>query len=304
MGLTREQLFRALGIIKDVDLEAITKKAMVQYETDAWREVGDHPITSFWCSQFPGEENLCCNTRGLLYNLMNIPQVDPIPPRLRGQAEMGNAVEAFVLRSWEKAGILLSSQVKVEDEETWLSGAIDAVLDLRPQLNKLVPIDIKSKDHEVIKQMKLGMRSYDHKHYLQVQSYIYLWRKLQEIDGIDWEGLREVDSGMLYYVSRQDPTYVKEFYFNADDVLIEKSAAQLKELKNNFIAGTLPERPDGLKWSEPPARWCGFKKECCKKDFVAGITTLAESNGIEFAKHVKPSYDYEKTRRKVLGRWT
>lgn len=85
MGLTREQLFRSLNIIKDspIDLEAITKKAMVEFELEKWKEGDDHITTSFYASQFPGSEKSC--QRKMLYQLLNIPEVDPFSPKLRGQ---------------------------------------------------------------------------------------------------------------------------------------------------------------------------------------------------------------------------
>jgi CRISPR/Cas system-associated exonuclease Cas4 (RecB family) len=306
MGLTREELYRQLSVISDgpVDIETITKKAMVEYENKFWREdLGNHPATSFWASNFPGTENKCCNTRGLLYTLMNIPHNEPIPPKLRGQSEMGNAVEKFVLDSWDRAGILLGSQIKFKDEETWLTGAADAFLDLRPDYRKLIVVDIKSKDSEVIQAMRTGTRTYDPKHYLQLQSYFYLCDKLMDIEGIEWE-LGKPVGGILYYVSRQDPTFVKEYYIDMDKKVIDELVEVLKELKNNFINGTLPPVPDGHKWSEPPARWCRFKKECCKKDWKEGTTELCESNGIEFAKFLRPGYNYEEIREKVLEKWS
>jgi hypothetical protein len=305
VSLTRGELFKALNVIKDgpIDLEKITKKAMVEYEDRHWREnLDDHPITSFWASQFPGEEDLCCNTRGLLYNLMNIPGVDPIPPRLRGQSEMGNAAERFVLNSWDKAGILLGEQIKYEDEETWLTGASDALLDLRPKWNKVLPVDIKSKDHEVIKSMQIGARSYEQKDYLQLHAYFYLLDKLMALEGIEWE-LEPPTSGILYYVSRQDPTFTKEFYIEKNQEVIDKSVETLRKLKHYYLSGVLPQRDKSIKWSEPPGKWCKFKKECCKKDDKEKIIELSKSNGIEFAKFVRPSYDYETTRQKVLNRW-
>jgi len=302
MGLTREQLLRKLDVISDApDLESITKKSLVEISRKEWQEP-EKEATSFYASQFPGKENLCCNTRGLLYSLMNIPHLDPFPTKLSGQAAMGNAAEAFVINAWNKAGILIGgTQVYFEDEETWISGRTDAILDLSPEIKSVLPVDVKSKDHDVIQQMKIGAREYDPKHYLQVQCYIYLCRKFH--DQLDTK-LEPAKSGMLYYVSRQDPTFVKAFYFDADEEVIEKSVEILKNLKQNFLDGELPPVPEGHQWSKDLARFCPFKKECCKKDFKDGITKLCDSNSIEFAKTVRPSYDYEEKRRKVLERWS
>src|SRR4029077_14369434 len=101
---------------------------------------------------------------------------------------------------------------------------------------RLVPIDIKSKDHEVITDLRFGKREPDKKHILQLQCYFYLVDKLMEVEGIEWE-LEKPTGGFLYYVSRQDPTYVKDVWVQRDDDLIDKSVETLKQLKNNFITG-------------------------------------------------------------------
>jgi len=308
MGLSRAELLKKLSVVKDgpIDLEKITKKAMVAYEDRHWREDLDnsphgHPwFTSFHASAFPGEKNLCCNTRGQLYRMMDIPAIDPIPPRLRGQAEMGKAAEEFIINGWREDGILIEAQAKFEDEDTWLTGSSDALLDLTHDYvfyDYVLPVDIKSKDHEVIKDMKLGKRSYEEKDYLQLQAYIYLQRKFHE------GSLKPAVGGVLYYVSRQDPTFVREFYIEMNEELINKSVEILKSLKKNFLNGVLPPIPEGHRWSEGLAKWCKYKKECCKKDHKDNVTELVESHSIEFAKFIRPSYDYEKTRREVLKRW-
>ena len=308
MGLTREQLFRTLNVINDgPDLEAITKKAMVDYEQERWKNGEYHVQTSFYASQFPGDEKSC--QRKLLYGLMNIPNTDPMPPKLRGQTKMGNAAEEYIVSRLVAAKktlhIMLDEdlQNKFEDPDTWLSGATDLILDLREEgYNAILPVDIKSKDHEVIQHMRIGVRNYDEKHYYQVQAYIYMCRKFHNRF---WksEGLKPANAGILYYVSRQDPTFVKQFYFPYDPIAVDRAIATMKETKEAFLNDELPERPKEWKWTEEPCKWCPFKREACKKDWKAGVKKISESNGIEFAKHVNSSYDYDEIKLKVEERW-
>jgi hypothetical protein len=314
VGLTREQLYRTLNIINDgPDLEAVTKKAMVEFEQKKWIEGDNHITTSFYASQFPGDDKAC--QRKMLYQLMNIPYVDPISPKLRGQTEMGNAAEYYIVHRLIAAGKTLSGsgpvhygekieQTKFEDPDTWLSGATDLILDLREEGYKSVlPVDIKSKDHEVIQNMRIGIRSYDEKHYQQVQAYIYFCRKFHEDMGWRDMGLLPAKGAIIYYVSRQDPTFVKQFYVDQDDAAIEKAVENMQQAKDAWLNGFLPERPKDWKWTEEPCKWCPFKREACKKDWKDGVKELDKSNGIEFAKHVNPSYDYEEIKLKIGKRW-
>lgn len=308
MGLTREQLLIALGIVKEgVDLEAITKKAMFDYENEHWRKNlenaphGEPWHTSFHASSFPGDEKSC--VRKLLYTMMDTPEVEPIPAKLRGQAEMGKAVEEFITHKWRYAGILLGDQVKFTEDELMLTGSADAILNLAPQYNSVLPVDIKSKDHNVISEMQLGMRSYDKKHWEQLQAYIYFCKTNHKKLGWDELGLKPAKSGIIYYASRQDPTFVKQFYIRADEEFIERGIENLLIARDNYVDGSLPARPKDWKWSEEPCKWCPFKKFACKPDDKAGVEELEESNAIDYANHVRPGYDYEKTRQEVWKRW-
>ena len=283
MGLSREDLLKKLNIIPNggPDLEAVVKKAMTQFELDTWKEPSDHVTTSFYASQFPGDEKSC--SRKMLYQLMNVPYVDPIPPKLRGQTEMGNAAEYWIVHRLMTTGKVLSSelpetygdkvkQTKFSDELTWLSGATDLIMDMSDEgYEYILPVDIKSKDHNVIQDMRVGARGYDIKHYYQVQAYIYFCRKFHEEMG--WK-LKPAKAGMLYYVSRQDPTFVKQFYFDMDEEAIARGIELLTQTKEDWHNDVLPERPSEWKWTEEPCKWCPFKREACKKDWKEGVEKL------------------------------
>jgi hypothetical protein len=121
--------------------------------------------------------------------------------------------------------------------------------------------------------------------------------------GWDKLGLQPAKGGIIYYVSRQDPTNTHEFYVEADGMLMADANAVIAAAKECFIEDRLPPRPKDWKWSESPCQYCDFKKFACKPDDKAGITVLSETNGIAFAKTVRDEYDPDETREKVLKRW-
>lgn len=313
MSLTREQLFRATNVVHTgPQVEPVTKQAMVLFEDNYWKKY-TRTGTSFYASRFPGTDKSC--GRKMLYSLMGVPEVTPMSPKLRGLTLQGKSAEYYLTHRWLAQGMMVGikapdhfgdeiPQIRLEDPDLWLSGAIDALLDMRPKWKHILPVEIKSKDQDVIKDMRNGNRSYDDYHFLQIQSYLYMCEKYHEKMGWDKLGFEPAIGGVIYYVSRQDPTFVREFYVPKDDEVINRAVENLKQFKQSYLEGKLPERPKEWKWSEEPCKWCPFKREACKKDWKEGITELAESNGIEFAKFVHPSYNYDKTRQGVLDRWT
>ena len=317
---TRNEFFRKLGVIRDgPHLAPLTERAMLQYEQSAWEgnlESSPHGNpwhTSIHASAYPGGDKAC--KRKLLYTLMDIPNEQPTKPKLRGQGEVGKAVEYLIVHRWAKAGYMLGvetpafygakmKQVGFEVPELWLTGSMDAILDIRPDWPAVLPVDVKTKDHDVIYSMQVGSRSYDERHYMQLQAYLYLCIRFHHEMGWDKLGLEPAVGGIIYYASRQDPTNTAEFYVPADAMLMADANAVIAATKQAFIEDELPPRPKDWKWTEDPCKWCDFKKYACKPDDKAKVTKLSESNGIEFAKSVREEYDPIKTREKVLKRWT
>src|SRR5574342_643499 len=278
MGITRNELFKSLGVIKEgPQLDLWTEKAYAQEEERKWREE-PYFTTSFHCTSFPGAEKNCRCYQ--LYKLMNIPEDKPVSPKGIGIMTVGKCVEEQIVERWDKAGILLGSskkQLKIEDENTWLSGYIDAVLDLRPEWNSALPIEIKSKSNKVIEYMKVGGQSYDLKHYYQLQSY--LWYCATRHDDFGWDklGLLPAKGGIIYYVSREDPRNTHEFYVQNDPALWLTALHRLKVWREMFLNDELPERPKEWRWTEEPCKWNPYKK-LCKADAKEGIVKLSESN--------------------------
>lgn len=316
---TRRQFFEHFGIVRQApDLEKITKESYEALEDKIWREnLNSSPhgrpwFTSFHASSFPDKDKPC--GRLALYTMLDIPRPEPAPPFLVATGDIGKQVEYQIVYRWGLQGITIGgsvplwdganmSQVKFEDDSTWLTGSSDAILDLRPELDTVVPADIKSKKHEIVQEMQLGRRPYENKHYLQVQGYIYLCRLFHEDMGWDAMGLKPAESAYIFYASRQDPTVNHAFYVKADMELIARGADLLREWRQDFIGNNLPERPKDWRWTEEPCKWCPMKKYACKPDNKEKITDLSESNAIQFAQELRTNYNFEEIKEEVLNRW-
>lgn len=318
-SLAREDLFRILGVVtRGPKIDRKTEAAYEAYEKEIWKKDLDssphgHPWhTSFHASSFPGHEKVC--GRQALYTLLDIPPAGPITPRLRAISEIGKAVEYQIVYRWIKAGLTLGmeeplkegdkiTQVGFADPSTWLTGASDAILDLRPQWPAVTPTDVKSKAHDVIESMKLGRQSYDIKHYMQLQGYIYLANVFHHEMGWEEMGLEPAKGGILYYVSRQDPRFTHEYYIEANWTYIDAAVTRLKEWKQMFLDDVLPPRPKEWRWTEEPCKWCPLKRDSCKPDFKAGVKKLSESKSVTFAKRIRPSYNLDEKKQEVSERW-
>lgn len=308
-----KSLIQALSSLGEYKLvESITEQAFEIAEKKAWREnLDDSPHgekwhTSFHASSFPGDDERACG-RKAIYTLMNTPSVEATPRKLRGQGEVGKAVELMLVKAYGQANILLSNnqtsgdkfQTNFTDHECWLTGNVDVVL-LPWGWNKPHVVEVKTKAHDVVKQMKQGERGPDVKHTRQCKTYIGLAHENAHY----WPNLLPCETGTIYYLSRDDPSYTHEFFYEYDPSFMAAGREKLKEWQEAFIQGELPPHPfKGKEWSIEPCKYCPFKKFACKPDQIDGITRLSESHAIEFAEEVYGEYDYESTRQEVLDRW-
>jgi len=303
--MDRESYFRAAQIIKDgPSLDNWTERAYTEVEEKRWRSNDEHFCSSFYASFFPGAEKNCrCQA---LYKLMNIPEEKPMTPGGVGVVHVGKCIEEQIVEHWHKLGITLGAeypeQVYVTDEETWLTGYVDAVLDLRPDWYYVLPVEIKSKKNNVIEYMKIGGQSYDEKHYYQLQAYILWCIRNHNKRGWNKLGLMPAQGGIIYYVSREDPRNTHEFYVEMDEAIMREAEEQLKLWKENFINDELPPRPKEWRWTEEPCKWNPYKK-LCKQDHKDGVVKLSESNAVKFALEHDPSYNIDKIRKRVTDRW-
>lgn len=319
MAITRGKLFQTLGIVEKSDvpyIDKLTHKAYEEFEKQVWRENSDRAPhgelwhTSFHGSRFPGAEKSCA--RKSIYGLMEIPEPEPFPPMLRATGEIGKAVENQILFRWGQAGLLIAGEAPKKDgesgvqqqfidDESWLTGSIDAILGI-PDWRYVLPVDVKSKSKEVIDKMKSGAQGYYDEHYAQVQAYIYLCTKFYRI--MDWaaNGWLPPKGAIIYYASRENPRHAHEFYVEADWDFINAGVERLLAWKEDWLNNNLPERPKDWKWTDQPCKWCPLKKHVCKPDFVAGITKISESIGLEYAAKIRP-YNFEEIQKEIADRW-
>lgn len=121
------------------------------------------------------------------------------------------------------------------------------------------------------------------------------------------------ESGELLYASREDPMKTISFFYGYDEQHMIDGRAKLAEWRDEFLAGRIPpHHREGVKplgWSADPCKYCGFKapfkgsKGGCKEDMANKVTKLEDSALIEFAKSVRPNYDYKDARAAVFNRW-
>lgn len=317
---TRTELFKKAGLINPgtgPDLDAVTEQAYLVQEEKEHAKGNARPPggRAFYASMFPGgeEEKRCA--RLALYNMVGAPNPEPIKPAGRAVIESGKAVEKQIVWRWGQMGLLLGgidvpdkeykymNQLGFNDPDLWLSGYADAVLDLRPRWKYVLPVDIKSKSHEKITNMRSGeLPRYEDDHYKQVQAYLYLCRKYHEYLGFDKEGLLPAKGGIIYYVSRDNPRFTHTAYIEYDEPFVNAGIQRLTEWKEMFLTDTLPERPKEWRWTQPPCQWCPLKKHC-KQDIRDGVEKISESNAVKLAEKLIPNYDIEKVRKEVMKRW-
>lgn len=317
MGLSRLELMMALGRGPNgPDLDAVTEQAYLLQEEKAHLKDLARPASgrAFYASMFPGGEDEKRCARMALYSMVGAPNPDPIRPAGRAVIEVGKAVEKQIVWRWGKMGLLLGGikvpeketgyipQLGFSDPETWLSGYADGVLDLRPRWKYVLPVDIKSKSHEVVRAMRDGEKSYDPDHYKQVQAYLYLCVKYHEYLGWDKLGLEKAKGAIIYYVSRDNPRFARQFYVPYNEEFINAGIARLKEWRENFLNDELPPRPKEWRWTQSPCQWCKLKK-MCKQDIREDVAILSESNAVKLAGKLIPNYNIEQFREEVIKRW-
>lgn len=312
MGLSRSGLFEAVGLFEP-DVDQAIEQSYVSLEAARLVERRSWPRTAFVMSKFPGGDEKACG-RHALYSLANPPMVTGTSSSGIAIMEAGTDVENQIVYRLGRAGRTIAGsvplvergpivQLKLEEERFWLSGRADAVLDLRPEWMSVLPVDVKSKAPDKIRAMKAGDLSYDPSHKAQVMIYTHLCRKHHFDMGWHDLGLEPAAGGVILYVSRENPRVSHSFYFTYDRAYVMKGLSRLEEWRERYLAGQLPDRPKEWRWTEPPCKWCEYKKQC-KEDIRHDVTDLEKSSVVRIARHVDPDYDFAKIKRRVVKRWS
>jgi hypothetical protein len=337
----RMELFARLGriIVADVMVDEAAEYAAKQ----EWQEL-NRLQTSVYASRFPGGARSC--DRRLAYELMNFARTEPMPAMVGATAAVGKAVEGYETNLLEIAGRLLSSgadsedQIYIEDNDDWISGRLDIVT-LPAFWNRPLLTEKKTKDSDVVDEMRNLQRSYDPAHAYQTRVYIAILRSLSKIlwpaavvcrhtwrlaepgiepvldamvcrdHGIHADSgclqeieLQPLQDGVLSYSSRNRPNVKASWYFQHDEAWWQNGLERIRRMQEHFVQGDLPAHPFGGKqWSAPPCQYCDFKRNVCKPDHQAGVAKLSESHGVEWSQGVYGHYDPEAIRQAVLDRW-
>jgi hypothetical protein len=292
-GMTRFEVWNRLGRMQVV--EPMLDAASLEFEEFRWRNGEPDPHGRPWhvsmhASAAPVGDRWC--PRKLIYGLADFPENEPFSPMLRGTMTVGSAVEHDMVERLGFAGRLLSApleskvQTSFEDADIWLTGSPDLVV-LPYRWNRPHILEAKTKDHDVVAEMKAGYRKWDDDHALQLQAYIGLgaavskmlwpsavvckhtWRVAEPglekvIDAMvckdhgihaDSGCLIEIDleplqTGSLFYNSRDRPNAPGkkiEYFFDFNEAAYERARRRLAEVRAHFEAGTIPPHPFGGK---------------------------------------------------------
>jgi hypothetical protein len=306
---TRRELYNKLGLRPHIG-DTVLNAAYINEEAQTWKQnLGNSPHgepwhTSFHASSFPGDDPKACG-RKAIYGLMDIPPEEPVNRAGRAVMEAGKAIEEQLVWRFYRSGVLLSNspgcevQTGFTDKEHWLTGSPDAIIKTPSNTPRPLPIEIKTKDGEVVIEMRDKKKSYDEVHRRQAMTYIGLAAENQEYL---WPDLAPIKDGELLYVSRNRPDITHTYRFEYDEEFMRRGREKLASWRDSYLDELLPKRPKSWRWTEPPCKWCPFKRRC-KADYQEDITDLTKSNAIISAKEIRPEYDYEKTRKAVLERW-
>lgn len=139
------------------------------------------------------------------------------------------------------------------------------------------------------------------------------WCGAEQVEDVTFQ-LEPPDCGEIYYWSRSWPRTTKSFFITHDDEFMRRGREVLASARDHFIAGTIPPRPSHFQWSIAPCGNCSMRPSCRldaglaprkRKPDKALIRTILEiSNATDYARSVRPTYDYEKVRQIVLDEWS
>lgn len=120
-------------------------------------------------------------------------------------------------------------------------------------------------------------------------------------------------TGEIYYWSRSWPRKTKSFFYEHDPAYMERGRRILAEAREHFINNELPPKPEHFQWSLGPCGNCSMKPHCRLDSGLAPrkrkpveediVTALHESNGVRWAKAVRPHYDFAAVHSAVLREW-
>lgn len=240
-----------------------------------------------------------------------------------------------------------------EDASVWLTSTVDAIV-LFPNSGAGRVCEVKSKGSDEVHEMFKLYRGPDPAHIFQLKCQIGLaheaggWDvkrcynsgrlaiEIGEREGkvvsvcpehmhdrcLRDEHIEPPEGGTIYYVSRDWPADTWEFYYDYDPVFMEKGRAKLRDWREWFMRGELPQynfedkrfaHPMNWAWTKSkkdplsPCEWCDYG-DICRTDNRTAIKQgkpikLSESSGVEIAEEIREGFDLTRMRDAVLRRW-
>lgn len=113
------------------------------------------------------------------------------------------------------------------------------------------------------------------------------------------------NDGTLIYSSREEPLLTASYYVPLDTEHMRVGREKLALWRDQYLRDELPAHPhegQRAKWTVSPCKYCDFKRQC-KADYTAKTERISESAWIDKAKEIRPHYNYEASRARVLARW-
>jgi hypothetical protein len=277
MGLTRQELWSRIGMLKEIDpLTDAAYAFKAKLERERPRQGTDHAQVwhvSFHGSQFPGDSDVACG-RAALYTMMDF--VQPERKRWLSQiAEAGKALENSIVESWYMSGFLVSApahlpwidQDQFIDRKHWLTSTVDSIVCWPREWEPLV-CEIKSKDAEIVEAMRNLTRGPDPRHVFQLKTQIGLAHEAGPIivtrcmntgrfavelgkgvvacplhgtqKCLEQVTLPPPRRGYIYYVSRENPIDTFEFMFEYDPAFMAAGRKRLATWREAFEDDKLP----------------------------------------------------------------
>ena len=263
--------------------------------------------TAFHGSNFPGNTLKNCQ-RQAMYGLLGVPHDGNFSAASIGIMDAGKDIELNFVRYMKEAYGILSpgpdeKQWVLRDDEAMLVGSPDVVV-LDQESNRPYVVEIKTKDHDKVIDMRLGKISLDEYHRWQCLTYIHMVRLHHDrlFGSLD---LKPCVAGSIIYASRNRPLTVCEFELKFDELTYRSCRDSLVRWRDDFMNDVLEERDKSWKWTEQPCDWCDFKKTC-KQDYKDGVLAISDSCGI--SKGVKAygdeDYSYETVKGEIRERWS
>lgn len=117
--------------------------------------------------------------------------------------------------------------------------------------------------------------------------------------------LEPPNDGTLIYSSREEPLLTASYYVPLDTEHMRVGREKLALWRDQYLRDEIPAHPhegQRAKWTVSPCKYCDFKRQC-KADYTAKTEKVSESAWIEKAKEIRPQYDFDASRARVLARW-